>query len=137
MKLLQRAENSNTVIGNSFLIFLIRFFPSLAALVVVIVFSRYTSEEVYGSYQNFWVRLYLLSALATLGIPAFLLTYTPQFTRHLFSTLKAAHYIGVMSWIIVVAASFAFLHHSTAAMPIYISFLFFCCIASMLYQKHC
>lgn len=125
MKLLQRAENSNTIIGNSFLIFLIRFFPSLAALVVVIVFSRYTSEEVYGSYQNFWVRLYLLSAVATLGIPAFLLTYTAQFTRYLFSTLKAWHYIGIILWMIVVAASFAFLHHATAAMPVYISFLFF------------
>lgn len=125
MKLLQRAENSNTVIGNSFLIFLIRFFPSLAALVVVIVFSRYTSEDVYGSYQNFWVRLYLLSAVATLGIPAFLLTYTPQFTRYLFSTLKAGHYIAIVLWMIAVAASFAFLHHATAGMPVYIAFLFF------------
>lgn len=125
MKLLQRAENSNTVIGNSFLIFLIRFFPSLAALVVVIVFSRYTSEEVYGSYQNFWVRLYLLSALATLGIPAFLLTYTPQFTRYLFTTMRAGHYIAIMLWMIAVAASFAFLHHATAGMPVYIAFLFF------------
>lgn len=125
MKLLQRAENSNTVIGNSFLIFLIRFFPSLAALIVVIVFSRYTSEEVYGSYQNFWVRLYLLSALATLGIPAFLLTYTPQFTRYLFTTMRAWHYIAIMLWMIAVAASFAFLHHATAGMPVYIAFLFF------------
>ncbi|MBW7913875.1 MAG: polysaccharide biosynthesis C-terminal domain-containing protein [Taibaiella sp.] len=125
MKLLQRAENSNTVIGNSFLIFLIRFFPSLAALIVVIVFSRYTSEELYGSYQNFWVRLYLLSALATLGIPAFLLTYTPEFIRYLFTTLRSGHYIAIMLWMIAVAASFAFLHHATAGMHVYIAFLFF------------
>lgn len=132
MKLLQRAENSNTVIGNSFLIFLIRFFPSLAALIVVIVFSRYTSEEVYGSYQNFWVRLYLLSALATLGIPAFLLTYTPEFIKQLFSTLKPLHYVVIGLWTVLVASAFGVLHHSTAAMSVYISALFFllhCCSA--------
>jgi len=125
VKLLQRAENSNTVIGNSFLIFLIRFFPSLAALVVVIVFSRYTSEEVYGSYQNFWVRLYLLSAVATLGIPAFLLTYTPQFIGRLFSTLKPWHYAIIALWIVLIASLFGLLHYNTAGMPVFISLLFF------------
>lgn len=125
MKLLQRAENNNTIIGNSFLIFLIRFFPSLAALIVVIAFSRYTSEEVYGSYQNFWVRLYLLSALATLGIPAFLLTYTPGFIKRLFTTLKPWHYAAMLMWMLLIAGAFGVLHNSTAAMPIYISSLFF------------
>lgn len=125
MKLLQRAENNNTIIGNSFLIFLIRFFPSLAALVVVIAFSRYTGEEVYGSYQNFWVRLYLLSALATLGIPAFLLTYTPGFIKRLFSAIKTWHYAAMLLWMLLIAGAFGVLHNSTVAMPVYISSLFF------------
>lgn len=125
MKLLQRAENNNTIIGNSFLIFMIRFFPSLAALIVVIAFSHYTSEEVYGSYQNFWVRLYLLSALATLGIPAFLLTYTPGFIKRLFTTLKPWHYAAMLMWMLLIAGAFGVLHNSTAAMPVYISSLFF------------
>lgn len=125
MKLSQKAGNNNTLYGNSLLIFLVRFFPSLATLVVVIIFSRNISETQYGDYQNFWVHLYLLSSLATMGIPAFLLTYSPAFVKQLIFTLKAKHYILMLGWVIALAAVFVGTRHYTSATDWYIPFWFF------------
>lgn len=109
MKLLQKAENSNTIFGNSFLIFLIRFFPSLATVLVAIVFSRNISQADYGMYQNFWVHLFLLSAVASLGIPAFILTYSPPLVKQLLNLLKPKHYTAILGWVILLALVFALL----------------------------
>ena len=125
MKLLQKAEHNNTIFGNSFLIFLIRFFPSLATLLVVVFFSRGISETDYGNYQNFWVQLFLLSSIATLGIPAFLLTYTPAFVKQMFDALKRKHYLLIMGWMILLAIVFAAVHHHTTGMVWFVPLGFF------------
>lgn len=125
MKLLQKAENSNTIFGNSFLIFLIRFFPSLATVLVAIVFSRGISQADYGMYQNFWVHLFLLSAVASLGIPAFILTYSPPLIKQLLSLLKPKHYLAIFSWMILLAFVFAFIRGEVSNTGRVVPVLFF------------
>lgn len=125
MRLLQKAENSNTIFGNSFLIFLIRFFPSLATVLVAIVFSRNLSEADYGMYQNFWVHLFLLSAVASLGIPAFLLTYTPSRIKQLLSLLKTKHYISIFVWMTIWALVYALLRGEVTGAGRVVPTLFF------------
>lgn len=125
MRLLQKAENSNTIIGNSFLIFLIRFFPSLAILLVAVFFSRNISEHDYGMYQEFWVHLFLLNAVASLGIPAFILTYTPAFVKQLLHVLHRKYYVMIAVWMVIVAAVYAFLRHSSSDINPLVPFLFF------------
>lgn len=122
---LQKQSNSSAVFGNSFLIFLVRFFPSLATLVVVIAFSRYISEEAYGDYQNFWIHLFLFSSLGMMGIPAFIITYRPAYVTHLIGTLRAKHYFGLMAGLCVPALLFVYTRHYTSGTGWYIPFLFF------------
>ena len=125
MSLLQKAKHNNTLFGNSFLIFMIRFFPSLATLIVVILFSRNISESEYGNYQNFWVQLYLISAVATLGLPALLLTYSPPFVKRLLSTLNFRYYAGIFCWMIAATIAFVAVRNYSSDMPWHIPFCFF------------
>ena len=92
MKLLPKANNQSFV-GNSVLIFLYRIFPTLANFFVIIYFSHQLDTATYGSYINFWVRLYFISAFAGLGIQAFLLTYAPEVVSELIKQLKLHHYL--------------------------------------------
>lgn len=125
MKLLQKAGNNNTILGNSFLIFLIRFFPSLATVVVAIVFSRNISEANYGVYQNFWVHLFLMSAIASVGIPAFLLTYSAAFIKQLLSIIKWKQYVGLALWVLVIAGVFTVVRDQVSEVETIVSFAFF------------
>lgn len=125
MRLLQKAENSNTIISNSFLIFLIRFFPSFATLLVVIFFSRDISQADYGVYQNFWVQLFLLSALGMVGIPFFLLTYSASFVKNLIGKLSVLQYVYLCCWVVVVAIIFACLRVEATSISWFVPFLFF------------
>lgn len=125
MKLLQKAGNSNSLAGNSFLIFLIRFFPSLATLLVVIFYSRLITPDQYGAYQNFWVDLYLLGTVATLGIPAFVLTYSSGVIKVLLNRLKAKQHLLIISWVFLIALVFAWLRHTSSGMLWYIPLSFF------------
>lgn len=110
--------------GNSVMIFLIRFFPSLATLLVIIVYSRSLSQDVYGTYQLFWVRLYLLSSVALIGVPAVLLTYSQSFIRQLLSLLRANHYLYMSIWLVLISAVFAWIC-GNGGMSFYVAFLFF------------
>lgn len=125
MSLLQKAKHNNTLFGNSFLIFMIRFFPSLATLIVVILFSRNISETEYGNYQNFWVQLFLFSALATMGLPALFLTYTPSFVKKLLSSLTFKEYSLILVWMVLITIVFVIVRVSSSAMPWHIPFCFF------------
>lgn len=125
MTLKTKPTNSNSMWSNSFLIFLIKFFPTLATLLVIIGFSRELPQEVYGTYQSFWVQLYLLSAVALVGIPAIVLTYSPSFIKQLIQTLRAKHYLLLSVWLLVVAFVFSYLSSKAIGIAWYIPFLFF------------
>lgn len=119
-------KSRDTLAGNSLLIFLIRFFPVLANVLVVIAFSRLLPQNVYGSYQNFWVQLYLLGAIATIGLPAFILTYKPDLLRALSQKLKPTHYLFIILWIIATGSVFAWLRLENASLLFYVSLGLFC-----------
>lgn len=121
----QKAKDNNAIFGNSLLIFLIRFFPSLATLTVVILFSRNLSEAEYGSYQNFWVQLLLISAIGTMGIPALLLTYSPSYLKRILTSLSPKHYSGIALGIIATAIIFALVRTYSSGSPWHISLCFF------------
>ncbi len=113
MKLLQKASNSG-YIGHSILIFLIRFFPSLANILIVIAFSRLLEKEVYGVYQGFWVNVFLLSILASLGIQSFVVTYSQSKVASLIKRLRFRSIILLSSWVVGLGFLFAVLQKSAA-----------------------
>ena len=125
MRLLQKAGDNRALFGNSFLIFLIRFFPSLATLLVVIFLSRNVSETLYGSYQDFWVQLLLIAAVGTMGIPAFVITYTPQFASRLLRSMQLKHYIGIVLCMLTAALVFVYVRHADGMVSLFVPGLFF------------
>lgn len=56
------------------LIFFVRAFPNVAAAFCAILFSRILPQSVYGSYQQFWAQVLLLSSLAGIGLQSLLIT---------------------------------------------------------------
>ncbi len=112
MKFLPKANNTSFV-GNSVLIFLYRIFPTLANFLVIFYFAHQLDTTTNGLYQNFWIRLYFISAFAGLGIQAFLTTYTPQAVAGLIRQLKPVHYLLLGVWLIICASVFSFVQNST------------------------
>lgn len=110
MKLLPKA-NHNSFVGNSALIFLSRFFPTLASAGVAIYFSHRLDTSVYGTYVNFWTRLFLVSTFAGLGLQGFLITYTPSTIAGSLKTLRSKHYATLLAWLLATSAVFAFMEN--------------------------
>lgn len=104
-------KRNYTFIGNSIFLFLTRFFPTLATLLVMIYFSHYLSFDLYGAYNNFWVRLYLISTIAALGIQNFLVTYSPSVVASLIKTLTLKHRLYYFGWICLMGMIFALLQN--------------------------
>lgn len=119
-----RQANTDNFSGKAIFIFLIRFFPALANVLVLIYLSRNLSKEVYGQYQNYWVQLYVLSALAGMGLQSFLFTYSSGFINALLRTLSWRTYLGGLFWIVIWASVYAFLQSSVSQINIFIPFLF-------------
>ncbi|MCB9065681.1 MAG: hypothetical protein H6551_11145 [Chitinophagales bacterium] len=94
-------------------------------MLVFIFFSRELSQADYGTYQNFWVQLFLLGSIATIGIPAFVLTYSPVFVREMLGKLTTGSYFKILFWVLVVASVFAWLRHEDAGLEWYVSAGFF------------
>ncbi|MCD6062868.1 MAG: hypothetical protein K0R82_779 [Flavipsychrobacter sp.] len=106
MKLSQQ-EGNNSFVTNSLFIFLVRFFPSLANLLIVIAFSRYLDRAEYGIYQEFWVRLQVLSTVACIGLQGFLVTYEPALVVAMVKSLSIRSKLAVFGWVCLCAAALA------------------------------
>ncbi|MEZ5016489.1 MAG: oligosaccharide flippase family protein [Flavipsychrobacter sp.] len=118
MKLLQKANSNNGYIGNSILIFLIRVFPSLANILVVVFFSRLLDKSAYGVYQNFWVNVLLLSAIASLGIQSFIVTYTSSSIASLLKSMRVSQYLLLVSWVLLVGVVFGLLQKAEVGLSV-------------------
>lgn len=129
MKHLLQAK-SDSLFTNSLFIFLIRFFPSLANVLIVIFFSRELSTEAYGMYQIFWTRLFVISAIAGMGVQTFVLTYAPDTVRMLLKRLPRFFYIGFAMWLIGCSIVFACMQHTSFSMGWLLPFLFMLVYAS-------
>ncbi len=118
---------SNSFASNSFFIFITRFFPSLANLLVVIWYSNHLSQQEYGNYQHFWIQLSVLYPLACFGVHALLVTYSRDFILKLARSISATQYILYGVWAVGLAAVFAWLQSSALQMPFAIPFIFLLC----------
>lgn len=124
MSNLQPVENKALLKSSTF-IFLIRFFPTLATLLVMILFSRVLPEGTYGTYQSFWVYSYLFTALATVGIPVASLSYNAGQLMSIYHQLKRQLWkvgIGLVSFITL---SFTFFQYSQTKIHFAVAFAFF------------
>ena len=119
----------NTLTGNSFFIFIIRFFPSLANLLVMIWYARHLSGDVYGHYQNFWVALYVISSLICLGIHVLIITYSPAFVVKLLKNVTAGQYALYVAWGVILSSLFALLQYRYVHLSFIVSFVFLLCFA--------
>lgn len=124
MKLLQRANSNNGYIGNSILIFLVRVFPSLANLLIVIFFSRMLDKDAYGIYQNFWVNVFLLSTLASLGVQSFVVTYAAPKVASLLKSLRSKSYLFITIWIVGLGLLFSYLQKDSVGLDIITASIF-------------
>ena len=115
---------SNSLLSNSFFIFIIRLFPSLANLVVLIWYSRSLPQDAYGSYQHFWIQMNVIYPLACFGIHVLVITYSKEFIVALFRKLQTSHYVLYGSWIAALSAVFALLQCGALAITFIIPFLF-------------
>jgi O-antigen/teichoic acid export membrane protein len=125
VKILRQAGSSDSFSGNAFFIFLIRFFPSLANALVIVLFSQRLGQQEYGAYQNFWIQLFVLNTVACLGFPAFIITYARSFIATLLKGISGKYYFYFSFWIVVLAAAFSALQFTTNGINPLIPTLFF------------
>ncbi len=118
---------NNSLFSNSFFIFVIRFFPSLANLLVVVWYSRHLPQETYGNYQHFWIQLSVLCPLACVGIHVLAITYPPGFIMKLLKAIKAGQYTMYGFWVLMLAGIFAALQHNALDISLFVPFLFLIC----------
>jgi len=115
---------TNAFLSNSFLIFITRFFPSLANLVVMIWYSRQLAPAVYGSYQHFWIQLFTLYPLICFGIHVLIITYSGDQLKRLINGLNKKSYLLYALWVCMIACVFASLQATAIGISFVIPFLF-------------
>ena len=115
---------NNIFVSNSFFIFITRFFPSLANLVVMIWYSRHLSTESYGNYQLFWIQLYVIYPIICFGIHSLIVTYNRNMLANILSKLAAKHYILFTLWMILLSSCFAALQYASGGVSFITSSLF-------------
>ncbi len=115
---------SNSLFSNSFFIFVIRLFPSLANLLVLLYYSRHLPKPIYGTYQNFWIQLSFLYPIACFGIHAIITTYSVSTVLKLAQGVKKWQYILYGVWLVVLSSLFAGLQNSSTGIGFVIPFVF-------------
>ena len=106
-----------SVIRNAASIFLIKLFPALANVAVLVLYSRLLSAEDYGHYQNFWIRLLLIGTIAGFGIPVTIITYAAGVVKRLALQLPGRTYLLFGVWLLLGAGVFAWFERESVAMP--------------------
>ena len=117
-------QGSNSLFSNSLFIFIARFFPALASLLVVIGYSRLLAPAAYGNYQRFWIELNVIYPLACFGIQVLIITYSRGFILSLLRQVKTKYYLLYALWILLLAAIFAVLECNSLGVAFIIPFLF-------------
>jgi len=102
----------NSLFSNSFFIFTIRFFPSMANLLVLLYYSRHLDKPTYGTYQNFWIQLSFLYPLACFGIHAIIPTYSVSTVLKLAKGIGKMQYLLYSGWLLALSTLFAWLQLS-------------------------
>jgi O-antigen/teichoic acid export membrane protein len=111
-------------LSDSFFIFLTRFFPSLANLLVLIWYSKKLPQTDYGDYQHFWIQLNVFYPLACFGIHVLVITYSPGLLKALYKKINAIHYSLYALWIMLLSAIFGLLQYNALEVNFLVPFLF-------------
>lgn len=120
-----RLQQANSVfVSSSFFIFITRFFPSLANLLVVIWYSRHLPPADYGNYQKFWIQLNVLSPFLCIGLHSLVQTYSRNTLANILSALRLKHYILFSVWVLLVACVFGWLQYDSGNVRFLTSALF-------------
>ena len=120
---------NNPLFSNSFLIFATRFFPSLATLVVMILYSKNLPPAQYGLYQRFWIQLFLFAPIACFGVHVLFITYSRNIILGLLSNLRRKYYVWYALWLLFIAIVFTLFQSLSAGYSFFIPFLFLICYA--------
>ncbi len=118
------SSHRNSFVSNSFFIFLIRFFPSLANFLVLVAYSNILPQSAYGDYQHFWIQLNVFYPLACFGIHIAIVTYSGEYLKNVLQRLTAKHYLEYSFWILSIAGVFALLQSQSLHLSPIIPFLF-------------
>lgn len=85
--------------------------------------SKVLNTYNYGVYQKFWTQLFLISAIASLGFPTFILTYSKNAASEILNNLKYKFW-GLYSFVaIVVSLFFSYYQNSISDVSIFYSSL--------------
>ncbi len=87
---------------------LVRLLPAAALLVVMVLLSRRLPQDVYGQYQNIWVRYAVLSSLSCLGIPAIAQVVGPGVLAHTLQRLSRWQAATATGWLLLATGVFVF-----------------------------
>jgi O-antigen/teichoic acid export membrane protein len=99
-----QTENKNfksSVAGSSLYLFAAKFFPALAIFLAFLYSSHALTTQEYARYQYFWTQLIFLSAIACIGFPAFIITYSGAKVKSLLCRIAAQKYL---LWFLLLAA---------------------------------
>jgi len=118
-------------VGNTLYIFLIRFFPALASLLVLVLYARQLNESGYGIYQNFWVQYYILSTVACAGVQVFILTYAPGVLAGWLRSMRPRIWIALLAWMMLCGCIFAWLQQGIVPFFIPVLFLMVNCLVTI------
>lgn len=106
-----------SVAKNAAYIFFIKLFPALAAVVILVLYSRYLPPEAYGQYQRFWVGVLLFGTFAYAGLPAVIITYTPSVLHAAIRRLKKPLIFLLPLWILLWSLLFIGSQHPADVQP--------------------
>ncbi len=120
-------RKSSALFSKSFFIFITRFFPSLANLLVMIWYSRYLPQAEYGEYQHFWVHLFIIYPVICFGIHVLIITYPKAFIVGLFNKITTKHFALYFAWATALSGVFALLQHNAIGISFIVPFLFILC----------
>lgn len=121
---MQQEKTPKSLAGSSLYIFAAKFFPGLAIALAFYLYAHRLPMELNGQYQNFWIQLLLLSALAAIGIPAFSVTYAPALLLSIWYRLKPKHYLIYTAAVVCLAALFGVLQQQYNNVSFLLALLF-------------
>lgn len=98
-----------SLIRNAAFIFGIKLFPALAAVVVLILFSRNLPPDDYGNYQDVWVKIMLIGTVAYAGLPVAIITYSAASIRQFWTHVRSVHILLFIAWIALCSIGVGFL----------------------------
>jgi len=111
----QGSVTQRRLASHSALIFGIRAFPAAAQIAVGIVFTRMLKPDLNGIYQQLWMYIAILIAIACFGIPPLLLTHRSKSVNHWLLSLRPRNSVVFIAWQTFIALILILLYHSKAA----------------------